>query len=347
MAPSRAFPNLDGLLQLSRTEGIDIRPALLRVLTDLYVQEPNHSREEEQQYVELALGMLRSVDAATQAAVAERLVAYGRTAPSLIALLLHGRPDLAGLIRRPAPDAMPHADARGHEAAPQPAPVLDASVDTNAGHVAEPPDDPALGNAFLRGSPAERLALLALLEDRLAGDAEGPLSSASGELRSKPGRERDPALFPAFKEAADAHNRSDFALALQRRLGLTVRTAWQIANDDSGEPLVVLSRAIGMDSELLLRILLLLNPKIGHSIERVFSLMRLSEDLGAQPAAAILASWQAGSRTRIGGKLQPLHAPDASDSLLGARTNARLRADTREPRAPAPPAAAPRRQGTS
>ena len=32
------FPGFDGLMTLSRREGVDVRPTLLRVLTDLYVQ---------------------------------------------------------------------------------------------------------------------------------------------------------------------------------------------------------------------------------------------------------------------------------------------------------------------
>jgi hypothetical protein len=45
------FPGFDGLLTLSRREGVDVRPTLLRVLTDLYVQAPNHTIDEEKQFV--------------------------------------------------------------------------------------------------------------------------------------------------------------------------------------------------------------------------------------------------------------------------------------------------------
>ena len=40
------FPGFDGLMTLSRREGVDIRPTLLRVLTDLYVQASAHSDDE-------------------------------------------------------------------------------------------------------------------------------------------------------------------------------------------------------------------------------------------------------------------------------------------------------------
>ncbi len=56
-----AYPPLDGLVDLACRDGVDIRPTLLRVLTDLYVQKPTHSADEETQYVELALGLIEGL----------------------------------------------------------------------------------------------------------------------------------------------------------------------------------------------------------------------------------------------------------------------------------------------
>ena len=80
---SSAYPTLDGLFDLACRDGVDIRPTLLRVLTDLYVQKPAHSAEEETQYVELALGLIETVDAPTRAAVAASLASYA-AAPAAI-----------------------------------------------------------------------------------------------------------------------------------------------------------------------------------------------------------------------------------------------------------------------
>jgi uncharacterized protein (DUF2336 family) len=60
------FHGFDGLMTLSRREGVDIRPTLLRVLTDLYVQTPNHTRDEERQFAELASRLIDEVDDATR-----------------------------------------------------------------------------------------------------------------------------------------------------------------------------------------------------------------------------------------------------------------------------------------
>jgi hypothetical protein len=77
------LPNLDGLIGLARQDGVDVRPTLVRVLTDLYVQKRAHTTEEEHRYTELALWLLAGVDVATRAAVAKKLAAYPQ-APRLV-----------------------------------------------------------------------------------------------------------------------------------------------------------------------------------------------------------------------------------------------------------------------
>lgn len=76
MPKSTTLSPIDGLLDLACRDGVDIRPTLLRVLTDLYVQKPFHTAEEETQYIELAIGLVDAVDAATRATVAATLRAY-------------------------------------------------------------------------------------------------------------------------------------------------------------------------------------------------------------------------------------------------------------------------------
>jgi len=95
MMKSPAYPPLDGLVDLACRDGVDIRPTLLRVLTDLYVQKPAHSTAEETQYVELALGLIDAVDAPTRAAVAASLANYP-AAPAAILRKLSGDESLPG-----------------------------------------------------------------------------------------------------------------------------------------------------------------------------------------------------------------------------------------------------------
>src|SRR5580704_10975733 len=78
------FPGFDGLMTLSRREGVDIRPTLLRVLTDLYVQARAHTDEEARQFVELTSRLIDQVDDATRAAVRARLAIYPATPPEVL-----------------------------------------------------------------------------------------------------------------------------------------------------------------------------------------------------------------------------------------------------------------------
>ena len=75
--------NLDGLYELGQRDGVDIRPTLLRVTTDLYVAKDTHSVEEERHYTELALRLIELVDAPTRTVVAKRLAAYAG-APAVV-----------------------------------------------------------------------------------------------------------------------------------------------------------------------------------------------------------------------------------------------------------------------
>jgi hypothetical protein len=73
---SAAFSNLEGLDSLAFRNGVDIRPTLVRALTDLYVQKPVHTAEEERHYKELVLRLIDMVDAPTRGAIAKKLATY-------------------------------------------------------------------------------------------------------------------------------------------------------------------------------------------------------------------------------------------------------------------------------
>jgi hypothetical protein len=105
MSKFAADPRLDGLFDLALRDGVDIRPTLLRVLTDLYVQKPFHTRYEETQYVELATGLIDSVDAPTRALVAARLQDYPAAPAAVLSKL-----QVSAVPPARAPDAPPGDD---------------------------------------------------------------------------------------------------------------------------------------------------------------------------------------------------------------------------------------------
>ena len=90
-------------------DGVDIRPTLLRVMTDLYVQKAQHTEQEEQQFTELALRLIDLVDAKTRAIVADK-IAGCPTAPAAVRQRL-----LKELISMKAPEAA-HARNRRNSA---------------------------------------------------------------------------------------------------------------------------------------------------------------------------------------------------------------------------------------
>src|SRR5262245_17140696 len=77
---------LEGLFELDR-KGVDIRPTLLRVLTDQYLRTPVHTPDEQRSYTELAMRLIDETDIATRAAVSVRLAPHA-CAPRAIMLQL-------------------------------------------------------------------------------------------------------------------------------------------------------------------------------------------------------------------------------------------------------------------
>src|ERR1044072_7810638 len=69
-------PSLNGLVELANRDGVDVRPTVLRVMTDLYIQKPRHTEQEEQHFTELALRLIDLVDAGTRAIAPEKTAGY-------------------------------------------------------------------------------------------------------------------------------------------------------------------------------------------------------------------------------------------------------------------------------
>jgi uncharacterized protein (DUF2336 family) len=258
MRKSVASPTLDSLVDLACRDGVDIRPTLLRVSTDLYVQKPTHSADEEVQYTELALGLIDAVDAPTRAAVAARLAAY----PGAPAAVLH----------RLGGPATPAEPARPRE--PK----------------SEPEREPELAELFFAASADERRLILTNL-DVVAG-AEQRRPPVAGDVIVR------------LETAALQHNAGEFSRTLERALGISGALAERITRDASGEPIVVAAKALGMKAAALQRVLLFLNPQIGQSIERVYGLARLYDELTPAAAERMLAIWQ-----QAGGQRKPRHEP--------------------------------------
>lgn len=279
---------LDSLVDLACRDGVDIRPTLLRVITDLYVQKPAHTAEEETQYVELALGLIGAVDEATRTAVAARLGAYAN-APRAV------------LERLAAAPAAPQPQAAQ---APQPAAVQPPEPPAAPAPASTPAHD--LIELFFTASAEERRLILIHLD----------VVATMTPQRQPPAAE---AVIRRLESTALERNVTEFARMLERGLSVRRELAMRIAHDPSGEGIVVAAKALGMQAEVLQRILLFLNPVIGQSVARVFELAQLYEDITWSAAARMVAIWR-----QPGERLRPRqHAPVLWDD---ERSSARTRA---------------------
>lgn len=102
MSQSPAYSPLDTLVDLACRDGVEIRPTLLRVLTDLFVQKPRHSAEEEAQYIELALRLIEAVDASTRKIVAATLSSYANAPTAVLRRLLELAGASSSAVAQPA-----------------------------------------------------------------------------------------------------------------------------------------------------------------------------------------------------------------------------------------------------
>ena len=185
MRKSFASPTLDSLVDLACRDGVDIRPTLLRVSTDLYVQKPTHSADEEVQYTELALGLIDAVDAPTRVAVASRLAAYPG-APAAVLRRLGGAVAPADPVR----PSEPKSDAKS-----------EAKSDAKS--------EPDLAELFFAAGTDERRLILTNLD------------AVAGAEQRRPPVANDVIL--RLETAALQHNAGEFCRTLERTLGISAR----------------------------------------------------------------------------------------------------------------------------
>jgi hypothetical protein len=275
---------LQGLADLGARTRIDVRPTLLRVLTDLYVHRLSHTAEEERHYTELALRLLEAVDTPTRVAVAKRFARYlspplrvlqwlARDLPE-VATELRGHPllqPLARVVTAINPAAAPTGgNAPGREASLDDSlPVIDVTKATQ------------LNELFFAAASSERRLILVNL------DIAAPTPAGRVRVAS------DPSIIQKLEVAALTGKREDFVQQLARALHIPREQGHRIARDELGEPVVVAGKTLGMPRDVLYRILMFVNPAVGHSVERVHALAALYDEITKPAADGMLAIWQA------------------------------------------------------
>ena len=273
MTAAPLFPGFDGLMTLSRREGVDIRPTLLRVLTDLYVQASAHSADEERQFVELTSRLIDQVDDATRAAVRARLAVYPAT-PFEIMNKLGLRRSLPGQAVPVAP--APHVRSE----APAARAPTEAQLRMASSLSMRPNDAAEISDMFFAATAGERALILHNLnETPLKASARIPAARAKRAIET-------------LEMAAFAEDSENFALEIGEALILPARIATQVVSDPGGEPLACAARALDMPSDAFQRVLLFLKPEFGTSVHNVYRLSRLYDRLTERSALVILAAWR-------------------------------------------------------
>ena len=276
------FPGFDGLMTLSRREGVDIRPTLLRVITDLYVQTDRHTADEEQQFVELMSRLIDEVDEPTRALVRARLARYAQT-PTRVAQQLSSASE-------PPVAAAPLA-ARATE------PAVDAPI-------AAAPE--TFSDPFFAASSSQRLAMLQQLAD------------APPKPSMRPTDARAARALGVLEAAAFAGDVEGFIAELSAVLLLPVPVAARIVTDEGGEALACAAKSLAMPSDVFQRVLLFLDRSRGSSVAWVYRLSRLYDVLTIGTARGMVATWRGASFSQARARHQAILYDDDRHRARGA-----------------------------
>jgi hypothetical protein len=239
---------------LSAIRGAGIRPALLREITDLYVQKPSHTPDEERLFTELALRLIDHVDAAERARLGARLAAYPGAPLAVILRLAEPGPGLKAQFPPPA------------EAEKQHLPRLE-----------DPPREQTLSDTFFNALPTERRLILLHLD--YAPVAPAAIAAVTNTVAQ-------------LEQAAMTRQRDQFAATIETLLSVSSRLARCIAGDSTGEAVIAAMKALAVPSPDLQRILLFLDPAIGQSAQTYFALVQLYDEISVDTARRLVAIWR-------------------------------------------------------
>jgi hypothetical protein len=346
------LPNLagfEGLIDLDR-RGVDIRPTLLRVLTDQYLHRRIHTLDEERQYTELTLRLLDETDVPARAAVATRLAAHPNAPRAIILRLARDLLPVAEPVLRSSPQlALADLDAIARERGPTYAAIIAERTSSrptphSASHPSTPPivaRPNEMQRQAQRPTPPQRQAppvSASRTDGCIAVGAAVEANTPNVKPGMKPDLQPDPDMTPAMdaKElcglffAADSlerrlilisleylptaapilpmvmqqgdiwrlessalqHKTEAVLRELERALGISRRTALRVVEDDSGEPIVAAAKAMELPADVLQRILLFMNPRVGQSVDRVYELAGLYADITVDAARRLIGIWR-------------------------------------------------------
>ena len=316
--------NLQGLARLGRDSDLDMRPVLLRVLTDLYVSRAHHGQDEINQFEAIALGLLDKTDAETRVIVARKLAGCHATPLALAGSLVDGGGPpaaaiLSGSTILPRTLLLRAALGADPELAAAVATRLDLDIDlcellaarseievtrALANNFAAPLDHRAFRALAARAATDRELGAALCARAPSTADLAPLFLHATGVQRAaiilaarraglgehsgpEPG-EIERATAAEIERAALARDPSLLAAIVARALGCDLAAARALTQDSHGEAVALTLRALHVAPDMAARIFMCLGPEIAHNVDRVRLLAGLVDDMPLAAATRIV-----------------------------------------------------------
>jgi uncharacterized protein (DUF2336 family) len=278
------FPGLEDFVDLGSSTEIDMRPTLLRVLTDLYLQRPAHSADDERYYTELALRLIEAADLPDRVTLAERLAAYPSAPRRVLERLARDTIEVAAPILELSPCLTSlDLDSIAREMGGEHAVVIaKRRSHPQSGLKSERTpfaDASELAGLFYAADVFERRLILISLDY-----APVPPARPSAFMRRTDTWR--------LEAAALQHNTDVVVRELERALGISRAQARHVMSDESGELMVAAAKAMDLPADVVRRILLFVNPRGVRSVERVEELAELYREISVDAARRLLAIWR-------------------------------------------------------
>lgn len=321
--------NSDGFSNLARANRRTRSAALVRAATELYVLDRDHDRDQNRRFEELLVHLLPDAAEPERRFVAERL-ANSRDVPTTIVMMLArdtvdvarpmlersralGTPELLEVIAATGPDH--HRILAERAGLPEEVRLaLAASMEQN----------PTEATGFLTDRPTEepeaailRLAQQASIASNASRQSASEVISLEDFLKAeRPVRIRaiadlgDAPAMPGEDQLRPAAEGLDKVLTAAQVIGLA--RGWKVdelttalaeglslprdavaasIEDQTGEALAVLLRALRLDDATAQQVFLLMSP-VGRDVERFFRLAELYSGLATHVADTLVARWR-------------------------------------------------------
>lgn len=352
-------PDLSGLIELSRVEHLDLKPVILRVRTDLFLQAAPRDRAGIEAFASLACGLIPTVDDETALVVARKLAPCSATPESvLVRLAERGGPVRDAVVSLVPTLTAPVLEAAGKDGTPFEVALasrvdLDRGVQAALSASGSAAVDLALARntsvslrsevvarlvTRARGTPDLAAALLAREEIAPADlaplflQADEPRRAAIGQaveavaaLRPCPPAPRDiGAILSGLSASRDVPG---FVATLAEALGLPKSFLQAAPEAGTRYDLLTLGlRALDIHEEEAVYVFLTLNETVARSAERVYALVRLFRTVtraAARDLVSAICDHPLAERSGRADAHQPYHAPDAGKPRQAERAPVR------------------------